>query len=161
MLPVYLHPNTGQRHVSIISGKLSLCVCVCVCVCDVSYHWSCYTCTSLSLCLSLQVDTDAGFPACLGAVMKYWFPLQFVAVVRAMCWMWLHCTSLCLWEKGKKGHWGLWMSLTGWLQMQSHNALSCWHEGCVTANKVLKKQKDGQAPWQYHGMIGWHIKTKC
>ncbi len=61
----------------------------------------------------------------------------------------------------KKGHWGLWMSLTGWLQMQSHNALSCWHEGCVTANKVLIKQKDGQAPWQYHGMIGWHIKTKC
>ncbi len=99
MLPVNFHPNTGQCHVSIISGELSLCECVC----DGSYHWSCYTWTSLSLCLSLQVvDTDAGFPACLGAVMKYWFPLQYVAVVRAMCWMWLHCTSLCLWEKGKK-----------------------------------------------------------
>ncbi len=33
------------------------------------------------------------------------------------------------------------------------------HEGCVHCEQVLKKQKDGQAPWQYHGMIGWHIKT--
>ncbi len=144
MLPVYLHPNTGQRHIRKV-------IAMCVCVCDVSYHWSCYTCTSLSLCLSLQVDTDAGFPACLGAVMKYWFPLQFVAVVRAMCWMWLHCTSLCLWEKEKKD-----TGVYGWVWQGDYRCNPTMHFPAGMRDVSLRKSTKKAERWTGAMAVPWH-----
>ncbi len=156
MLPVYFHPNTGQCHVSIISGDMML-TSLCECVCDGSYHWSCYTWTSLSLPTSCRhrcripclpgscYEVLISFTVC-GCGQGY--VLNVVA---------LYITVL-VGERKKRtlGFMDESDSVTTDAIPQC-TFLLAW--GICHCEQSTKKQKDGQAPWQYHGMIRGHIKT--